>query len=187
MGVTIIANNCCGSFLMRDMGLEYNSPTTLTHIMPEEYLKFCLNLKDYLKCDLKEYKEVSDYHKEILSRFYGKTMNDFPRGLLGDICVMFQHEPDFESAKMRWKRHIARMDWDNLNFLFCVKFELHKNLAIEFAKSDLPNKVIFTREFDIDYPHYRYSVPEGQMFLATDRPHHFLFEGDWDRKLLKGV
>ena len=64
MGITIISNNCSGARIQQDLKMQYQSPTINLQILPEEYPKFCKNLKRYLSCNIKEYTDFSVIHKE---------------------------------------------------------------------------------------------------------------------------
>lgn len=192
MGLSIIANNCCGVRLLEDLNVRWDSPTIAVQIMPEEYTKFCQNIKWYMEQDIKEYKDFSEEHVKYFAKMYGGGI-DFVVGLCGDVAIVFQHYDTWAKAKEKWDKRKARIDYDNLNFLFCLDYEKYKNEAQKFANAQIPNSFIFTRDFDIEGKHYRYHVPEVNpynpdrpyCFLDKDKPNHYFFEGEWERGLLK--
>lgn len=184
MGVSIISNNCSGVRLMQDMGMRYDSPTIALQIMPEEFTKFCLNLRHYLSLDITEYTDLSEEHKKYLTNMYGDSIT-FPVGLCGDIAVCFQHEESFQIAKEKWDRRKARVDYDNLRFLFCLEYDRYKDVAQEFSDAHLENAYIFTRDFDIQGEHTRYHVPDGKNFLEKDKKEQWYFEGGLNRSVWK--
>jgi len=185
MGLSIISNNCSGVRLMQDLKIRYDSPTVALQILPEEYTKFCNNLEFYLSQEIVEYRDFNDEHKAYLINMYGNLENiTFPVGLCCDIILCFQHEESFETAKAKWDRRKYRVDYNNLAYIFCLDYDRYAKEAFDFATSELKNKFIFTRDFDIDAPHFRYSVPNNRCFLDKDREDHYYFEGEFRRESL---
>ena len=111
---------------------------------------------------------------------------DFPIGQLGDIAILFQHETDFQEAKRKWDRRKERINYDNLAYIFCLDYPRYQKEAQEFRNLGLKKSFVFTRDFDIEGDHYRYTVPDVKdlCYLNTDGPKHFIFEGRFNRSLL---
>lgn len=191
MGRAIISNNCSGVRLLQDFNLRYDSPTIALQIMPEEFTKFCQNLKWYMEQEITEYKYFSDEHKQYFANMYGGGI-DFVCGLCGDVAIVFQHYDSWEDAKTKWDRRKARLDYSNLAYIFCLDNPRYVKEAQDFSNANIPNSFIFTRDFDIEGKHYRYHVPEVNpynpdrtyCFLDKDRPNHYFFEGEWERETL---
>lgn len=184
MAVTIISNNCSGARIQQDMKMQYCSPTIVLQILPEQYPKFCRNIKYYLKeCELVEYKDFSEDHRKKMEALIDRKVY-FPCGLLDDVVVMFQHYKTFEEAKEKWDRRVKRVDFKHMGFLFVLE-KPYINEAIEFGNSGLKNAVLFTNGFDVDVPieHHRYDLKEGQEYLGRS-PINGLrnFESGFDRK-----
>ena len=78
--LTIMANNCNGTFIYHDLNLKFNSPTINLFMSIKDFIKFMGNLDYYLKQELKEYKDNSV---------------DYPVGILRDIRIDFMHYKTF--------------------------------------------------------------------------------------------
>lgn len=184
--MSIISNNCAGWCLYKSMRLPYDSPTIALQIMPEEFTKFCKDFKHYMSLPLMEYTLRSERHISYLKRLYQGPVNypvDFPIGIVGDIMIAFQHYNSFQEAKEKWDRRKARIDYDNLNFIFVLDYDRYAEEAQEFSEANLDHGFVFTNGFDIPGKHYKYIVPEGACFLDVfDK--RYVFEGDWRREEL---
>lgn len=183
MGLTIISNNCSGARVTQDLRRQYQSPTVVLQILPEEYTKFCTNLKHYMDCELKEYTDFSETHHKQMVKLLGQEPY-FPCGIVDDIAILFQHYETFEEAKEKWERRKARMDYDHLVYFFVLE-KPYVDEAIEFGNAKLKNSVLFTRSFDVDVPieHYRYDLAEGTEYLGRDPEIGYrYFEHSFDRK-----
>lgn len=169
MNCTIISNNCSGGYLYMDMGVQYTSPTMWTQILPEEYPKFCKNLKHYMECDVVEYKDFSEVHRKQIIKHIG-MMPDFPCGLVDDVVILFRHYSTFEEAKDKWDRRKQRIDYNHIIYMFVVETLDDINAAIKFGYLNLKNSVLFTRNFNVDVPieHREYYVPRNSEYLAAN-------------------
>ena len=89
--ITIISNNCIGGVIYHNLGLRFNSPTINTLIKGEDYLNFCIYLKEYLSGQLNEYYDAQcNYPIGILS----SEKNEIP-----PIRIDFVHYKTFNEAK----------------------------------------------------------------------------------------
>ena len=149
MITTIISNDCMGGVMCSRNKMQFKSPTVALHILPEEYAKFCINLKHYMESELIEYTDVSEEHKQYLMNMYGHIPNEFPLGLIDDIIVCFQHYTTFEDAKEKWNRRKARMEWDHIGYVMHMEHERYKKEVGEFLDLNLPNSVAFTNGFRV--------------------------------------
>ena len=82
---SIIASNCCGTFIYYDMGLPYLSPTINLSMGMNDFVKLAGNLKWYLE---QEFVEV-------------EGNGNCPVGLLGDIKIDFVHYDTFEEGILK--------------------------------------------------------------------------------------
>lgn len=184
MGITIISNNCSGARIQQDLKMQYQSPTINLQILPQDYPKFCKNLKYYLSCDMVEYKEISETHWKQMVEILGHEP-DFPCGLLDDVALMFQHYKSFEEAKEKWDRRVKRVDYDHIGYLFVLDRNRYEEEAREFGNLRLPNSVLFTNGYDVDVPieHHRYDLTGKQEFLSRNPVTKLrMFENNFDRK-----
>ena len=99
---TIIASNCVGGTIYRDLGIEYSSPFVGLFILPKDFVQLCEHLEYYLNLPLIEDNSL--------------RMN-YPVGKLGDISVHFVHYRDFPEAKTKWERRILRVNFSSLVFI----------------------------------------------------------------------
>lgn len=182
--MTIIANNCIGGSIYRDLKRQYKTPTVDIHIFPQQWCKFCTNLKHYMDVELVEYpvEELSDYHKEIVTSLLGGINTDHPYGLIDDIVIFFHHSDDFKTAKEKWDRRKQRIDYEHIGYMFYVRYPKFKEYAIEFANLNLPNSAIFLQDTDVPCRKnmYRVDVPEGEMFLSQHKGKHN-YEQNFDK------
>jgi len=156
---SLITNNCHGWVLYRQFGWKYESPTIALQILPEEFAKFCANLRHYLESELVEYTELSEDHKKYFWHMYGYDLK-CPIGLLDDIMVVFQHDESFASAAEKWNRRKERVNYENVAYMLHVQKTSYGECIDEFLRMKLPHSVVITENFD--YPGaYRFDVPEG--------------------------
>lgn len=160
MDKTIIANNCHGGLISAAYGMEFRSPTVNLQILPEEFPKFCANLKHYMDAELVEYKDLSDEHKQYCIHMFDYVPMEYPMGLIDDILVVFQHSNDFNVAKAEWDRRKIRVDFENPYFLFHAKNETYAEYVKEFLALDLPHSAAITENFEVAGSH-RFDVPDG--------------------------
>lgn len=146
---TIISNNCSGGAILHELGMEFKTPTINLQILPEEYPKFCQNFKQYMETDLVEYKDITEEHKTYLFKMFG-GVPDMPFGIIDDVVVCFQHYGTFEEAKEKWDERKAKIDYENIGFIFHARGPEYRNEAEEFQRLDLPNKLTLTQDFSIN-------------------------------------
>ena len=157
---SIISNNCFGGCIANDYHMEHCSPTVNLQILPEEFPKFCANLKHYMDCDLKEPWGYSEDHKEYLTHMFGYIPTEFPIAVLDDILVVFQHYESFTEARQCWERRKARIDYDNIGYFFHAKNETYADCVKVFLALDLPHSACVTEGFDVEGAH-RFDTPPG--------------------------
>ena len=114
---TLIARDCIGGVLYHQLGLKFLSPTINLFFTPEDFNYFCLYLKDYIDCDLKESIEADI---------------DYPVGVLAPedkkpIKVHFMHYESYSEAEAKWNERKKRINWDNI--YVCSSFAYYKEIA----------------------------------------------------------
>ena len=159
---SIISNNCFGGCIANDYHMEHCSPTVNLQILPEQFWRFCLNLKHYMDSELikpGEF-EMNFYHKKWLNHMFGRIPTEFPIALLDDILVCFQHYKSFEEAKDCWERRKARIDYDSICYFLHAKNESYAACVKAFLTLDLPHSIAVTEGFDVEGA-YRFDTPPG--------------------------
>lgn len=133
---TIIASNCVGTYIYYDMKMRFNSPTINLSFDMNDYVRFLENLPWYLGQPVVPC---------VDERF------DYPRGMIGDVEIRFNHYKTFDEAVAKWNERKQRIDWDNL-FVFGVDCDNCTYDSIRrFDALPYPHKVIFTHK---PYPEF---------------------------------
>ena len=153
----IISNNCIMTTSLKRYNMKYDTPTIGLQVLPEEFLKFCLNIDKYLKEDLVEYTDFSQEHKTMLTHMFGYSDIEYPCALCGDILIVFQHYKDFAEGRSAWYRRRKRCDCRNLGFIFYVKNDSYTKEALDFYNSDLKDKLVITENFSLPLDSDKYS------------------------------
>lgn len=128
---TIIANNCNGTFIYKDLGLKFNSPTINLFFSIRDYIKFVEDMNKYLNLELEEYKDET---------------RDYPVGKLGDIQIKFMHYKTFKEAKEKWEERCKRIDKNNMYFIMNEGLGSTYEDLIRFDKLPYKNKVLLTHK-----------------------------------------
>ena len=134
----ILANDCTGGMLYHDLGMKFNTPTVNLFFQADDYIKFCSDLKAYLKEELVEI----------------KTDKSYPVGLLGDIAIYFTHYGSFDEAKKKWTSRVERINYDNIFLLDNDRNSCSEQTIQLFEKLPYP-RIMFTHH-KMDYPHTFY-------------------------------
>ena len=143
---TIISNNCSGGAVLHDLGMEFKTPTINLQIFPEDFTRFCINLKYYMSCELVEVHNFTAYEEHNFIKMFG-GIPKMPFGLIGDVIVCFQHYETFSEAKEKWDERKERIDYDHIGYLFHARGPEYQHEAEEFIDSSLPNKLCITEGF----------------------------------------
>lgn len=129
--ITIMANNCNGTFIYHDLNLKFNSPTINLFIPVKYFVKFMGNLDYYLKQELKEYEDKSV---------------DYPVGMLDDIRINFMHYKTFKEAKKKWYERCDRIDKTNMFVIMNETGNTTYEDLVNFDKLPYKNKVVWTHK-----------------------------------------
>lgn len=125
---SIISRDCIGGVLYNRMGQVFTSPTINLYMNNEDFLTFCLNLKDYINNDLEEC--ITDLNYPV-----GKIITQ-----TGCIHIYFMHYKSFEEAKASWDRRKARIDYDNIRVILNAEGNVPDSVVDNFKK--IPYKKI---------------------------------------------
>ena len=154
---TLISRDCVGGALYHQLGLRFLSPTINLFMSPEDFNIFCLNLREYIFGELKEFKDAKvNYPVGML----------YPRkesGLMNPVRIDFMHYSSFENAKEKWDERSKRINWDNIYVLSTITYKreiesISDNLIknwnnISYKKVMLVNKRYgFNGEFVVNKP-----------------------------------
>lgn len=137
--ITIMCNNCNGTFIYNDLKLKFNSPTINLFISVDNFVKFMANLYYYLDQELKEFKDDSV---------------NYPVGMLGDIRINFMHYESFENAKEKWIERCKRIDKSKIFVIMNETKDTTYEDLINFDKLPYEDKVVWTHKL---YPEIKSS------------------------------
>ncbi|MBS1731249.1 MAG: DUF1919 domain-containing protein [Bacteroidetes bacterium] len=146
---TIISNNCWAWSIYEDLGMAYTTPTIGLYFFMPCYLKFISNLPHYLQTPL-SFKRDSIYEEGNMR--LSKNKQFYPVGQLGDIEIHFLHYHTEEEALAKWKKRVARVNFDNL-FIAGSDIDLCTPQHIQsFNNLPYKNKVFFSAK---PYPEFK--------------------------------
>jgi uncharacterized protein (DUF1919 family) len=132
--ITIISNNCAGSFIYKDMRLCFNSPTIGLFFYSPDYIKFLKNLDYYLEMEL-SFTNQSKYEGSF----------PYPIGVLDDIEIHFVHYKDQTHARTKWNMRKKRILRDKLFIIGAEVKECTPEIIREFDELPFENKIFFTQ------------------------------------------
>jgi uncharacterized protein (DUF1919 family) len=125
-GFTIISQNCIGGVLYHDLGMQFLSPTINAFIPQPDFVRFVLNLRNYMECEL--------------DMRWGET---YPIGRLKDIEIHFMHYHTCQEAEDQWNRRKQRIKWDKIMVLSTDRDGFDDSTFAEWKKIPY-SKVLFT-------------------------------------------
>lgn len=158
---TIISNNCIGGFIYQDLKQPYLTPTANIYISPEDFVKFCKNIKKYIKIEMKEVKEPNV---------------SCPVGMIKDVKIYFVHYKTFQEGKEKWDYRKKRINYQNLycimtdrNTIYCEPSACDDKIIYEFDRLPIKNKVVFTsKNYPLDSVHYLPKYKDKVVDVATN-------------------
>lgn len=132
----IIASNCVGGIIYKDLKLPFYSPTINLFIPMDDYIRFLENLKWYLK------QPIVPACEEGIS---------YPVGMAADIKIYFMHYDTFEEAVKAWEKRKQRivLEPENVFVFGCERGRCTYETLQRFDRLPYKNKVVFTHR---DYP-----------------------------------
>lgn len=143
--ISLITNTCIGGRLYHDYNHMFLSPTIDLYIKPNDFVKFCCNLKEYLEAPLIEEKNIK--------------IKNFVVGRLKDIKIYFSHTNyTFEIAKDNWERRKRRINYDNIIVIATDRCTLDEDpkrcsdfTVQQFGKIPYKKVIFTTKEYPYDY------------------------------------
>lgn len=135
---SIFCSNCTGGIISHELGERFNSPTVNLRISSKEFVKFMLNIHEYLEQEL----------------IFFDGEENCPMAHLGDITIVFAHYKDVDSALEKWNERKKRVNWDNIYVILNDRDGMtYEDLK---ALSNVPckNMVVFTAK---EYPEFPYT------------------------------
>lgn len=142
--ITFLTPNCLGGILFHDLGLQFMSPTVNLMMTQSEFVKFVLNLDEYLS-------------KELV--FFKSDKYSCPCAMLGDIFIVFTHYLSEKDAEIKWKERSKRINKDNL-FVFCEERDgILESEIRSLGKLSIRGLVVFTAKKYKDIP-YALHIPK---------------------------
>ena len=152
---TLIANTCAASRIYQMCDCEYETPCVAVIIKPDEYLKLCQKLKEYLKYELKFVR----YEEWFLTNKYHTLCK------LGDVEIKFIGRHDFEKCKNDWDNRVERINYENL---FLIYENTHYRPTIDFYEKflEIPygTKLILQRDVHLSVKHTICTVDYANLF-----------------------
>ena len=126
---SLIASNCNGMFMLKDLNLPYKSPFVNLWLYPKDFIKFLKNISYYSECKLE---------------FIQMDNIKYPVGKLDDIYIFFQHYKTEEEAYDKWNKRIKRINKNNIYILMTDRDGCTEDDLREFDKLEYKNKKVFT-------------------------------------------
>ena len=143
---TIIASNCIGTAIYKDLDIKYQTPTVGLLFFAPCYIKLISNLRYFLESPLIFTKT---------SKYLGDSV-PYPIGLLdNEIEIHFLHNVDEQEAYEKWTSRLKRVNYSNLYFIFTDRDLATEKEIEEFDKLDYENKVCFTAK---EYPNLKSTI-----------------------------
>lgn len=131
---SIISCNCLGGLMYHDLKMQFLSPTINLFIETPDFIKFCLNLNEYIRLELVE----------------DKTFSKYPIGVLGDIKIHFLHYENFYSARTNWNKRKERINFDKIFVIISDRDNFNEDLLAKIDEIKYP-KVLFAHKKYNDY------------------------------------
>lgn len=163
---SIVCSTCIGGHIYHDLGMKFLSPTINMFIKNPDFIKFACNLKYYMSQELR----------------FIETDKGFPVAMLGDIELNFNHASTNEEAADNWNRRKARINYDNLYFIFYYREGMTIEQIREIEKAQCKRAAIITYK-PLDLPYAVYLKGNGtstQSFLEKDMFGIMPIEKEWD-------
>ncbi len=140
---TIISNNCWGGVCYEYFNIEKKSPTIGCYFFAADFVKFCKNLKYYLKQKLVLIDSQKSIHREEL---HNKGEDGVIVGKLDDVEIVFLHYKDKNLILDKWQRRVKRINYDKIILKFSYQNGCNDELINDFlAISEYP-KICFCGE-----------------------------------------
>lgn len=161
---SIISSTCVGGIIYHRLNQKFLSPTIDLWFYQKDFVKFVVNLSEYLNYDLK----------------FVEGIRDYPVAYLNDIKIFFMHYDNEDSARKAWERRKTRINFNNL-YIIMVDADTITDDDIKKLKSVPCRNVIVLsnkkRAKSIDC--FKYIKTKGK-FTDKDKYGMRVFEKHWD-------
>lgn len=137
---SFLCPNCIGGILFHDLGIQFRSPTVNLMMLQRDFLKFVLNINNYLSCT---------------PLFFKHSEYTCPCARFDDIVIHFTHYHDEKDALKSWERRTERIDFDNLFIFLEERDGLTYEDILSLKNVKAKGLVVFTAH---DYPDIPYTV-----------------------------
>lgn len=127
---SIISSNCVGSFISKDLGLKYNTPTVNLYMEPKDFIRYLSNMNYYNESELK-------FDVEGVPR---------PIGFLNDVKIHFLHYSSSEEAKSKWNERKIRINPYNIFIIMSERDGCTYEDLKNFDQLPYRNKIVFTHK-----------------------------------------
>lgn len=167
---TIISNNCWGGTVYESYNLRKNSPTVGMFFMAEDYIRFLVNLREYLCGKLtfiNPQKSKWRQEVEVDSRFgkYPVGLLEISRGHYESIEIFFLHYHSEQEAKEKWERRVQRINWDRLLVKFNDQNGCKEEHIENFIKLPYTNKLFITGRIWEESQNYAKELRGGFIYV----------------------
>lgn len=126
--ISIISQNCIGGVCYHDIGMQFLSPTINLFIKEPDFVRFALNLRHYMECELEM-----------------RWEEEYPVGRLDDIEIYFMHYETCKEAKEQWNRRKQRVNWNKIIVLSTDREGFDETVFQQWKQIPYP-KVLFTAQ-----------------------------------------
>ena len=165
---TILSPNCIAGTMYRKLGKEFLTPTINLWMTQGDFIKFAVNLRDYVAMRL----------------VFQQTDKSYPVAMLGDIQINFLHYKTEAEAEAAWERRKKRINYDNLYILMYYREGYTLDQIREIEKAKCKNLVVLTATpLPLEYAcciKPRLHRPNGDSFLDDNIWGTRTFEKQWD-------
>lgn len=158
---TIIANNCIGGLIYKDLGKKFLTPTIGLFIKNNDFVKFVNNLDYYIN-----YEELKEITMENV---------EYPCGKIDDIIIHFMHYNSFKEAKEKWEERKKRINYDNI-FIFMSRDDtFDERISKKFHQIKYNNKVLYTQDKNVNFNYEKYIPGFRDGYLEDITRYHNIF------------
>ena len=125
---TILSPNCIAGTMYRKLGKEFLTPTINLWMTQGDFIKFAVNLREYIAMRL----------------VFQQTDKAYPVAMLGDIQINFLHYKTEAEAEAAWERRKKRINYDNLYILMYYREGYTLDQIREIEKAKCKNLIVLT-------------------------------------------
>lgn len=145
--ITIFCSNCTGGIISHELGLPFLSPTVNLLISSKDFIRFLLNIENYLS-------------KELV---FIEPEGMIPVAMLGDIKIHFTHYKSEEIASEKWSSRVKRINWSNTYIILNDRDGVTYEDLVSLKKVKCKNMLVFSSHDYADLPYVFYMPQfEGQ-------------------------